>query len=250
MTGEERKKEMKIRMCIVALLGGVLAQGALAADTVQMRFKGTGLGKSVKISVNGGGHQGVFAGELLHEFANGVGRGATLNGIKPTFCTDLHQHVTNSWKTYTLKDVADMPTPPMGNAKANAIADIYNFGVGAQDRGEMDNNMASALQIAIWEVVTDFDIGVGRSSLSVGDGFFKAFNSNSSALSGVVTTYLNDIFNYIGEASSHNDLVGLASGTAQDQIIRIPTVPLPTGAGMAFAGLAGLGLIRRRRRML
>lgn len=238
---------MKIRYCIVALLGGVLAQGALAADTVQMRFTGTGLGKNIKMSVNGGNQQSVFAGELLHEFANGVGAGAKLNGIKSTFCTDLFQHVTSSWKTYTLKDVAAMPVPAMGNAKANAIADIYNFGVGAEDRGQMDNNMAAALQIAIWEVVTDFDIGVGRSTLNVGDGNFKAFNSNSSALSGVVTNYLQDIFNYIGEATNHNDLIGLAHGTAQDQIIRVPTVPLPTGAGMAMAGLAGLGLVRRRR---
>jgi hypothetical protein len=238
---------MKIRTCIVALMGGVLAQGALAADTVQMRFTGTGLGKSVKISVNGGSQQGVFAGELLHEFANGVGRGATINGVKATFCTDLFQHVTSSWKTYELKDVAAMPVPAMGNARANAIADVYNFGVGAVSRGEMGNDMAAALQIAIWEVVTDFDIGVGRSTLNVTDGAFKAYNSNSNALPAIVSGYLNDIFNYIGEANNHNDLIGFANGTAQDQIIRIPTVPLPSGAGMAVAGLAALGLVRRRR---
>lgn len=238
---------MKIRYCIVALLGGVLAQGAIAADTVQMRFTGTGLGKSIKMSVNGGSQQNVFAGELLHEFANGVGRGATLHGVKPTFCTDLFQHVTNTWKTYTITDVADMPVPAMGNARANAIADVYNFGVGAQERGDLNNNMAAALQIAIWEVVTDFDIGIGRSTLNVDDGGFKAFNNNSSPLSGVVTDYLNDIFNYIGEANNHDDLVGLANGAAQDQIIHVPVVPLPTGAGMAMAGMGVLGLVRRRR---
>ncbi len=238
---------MKTRIGIVALLiSGALGSGAFAADTVQMRFKAKGLGNNIKMSVNGGALQSVFAGELLHEFANGTGRGASLTGIKATFCTDLLQHVTTSWKTYQLTDVADMPVPAMGHARANAIADIYNFGMGAMDRGEMDNNMASALQIAIWEVVTDYDISVGRSTLDVSTGDFKAFNTTSGALSSGVSGYLNDIFNFIGEATSHNNLIGFAHGTAQDQIINMPMVPLPGAAGMAMAGLLGLGVVRRR----
>ncbi len=238
---------MKTRLSLVALSCAIFAPAAMAADTVQMRFTGTGLGSNVKISVAGGPAQSVFAGELMHEFASGVGRGASLHGTAATFCTDLLQHVTTTWKTYTIADVADMPAPPMGNAKANAIADVYNFGLGAASRGEMDAEMATAIQLAIWEVVTDFSISADRASLDVSSGDFKALAPSAAALSGKVLGLINDIFDFVGQSKGHADLLGFASNTAQDQIIRIPVIPLPATAALALAGLVPLAARRRRR---
>lgn len=238
---------MKTRITLVALSCALSAPAALATDTVQMRFTETGLGSNVKISLGGAPAQSVFAGELLHEFAQGTGRAASLRGVAPTYCTDLLQHVTTTWKTYTLVDVADMPTPPMGDRKADAIASVYNFSLAAASRSELDADMATALQLAIWEIVTDYSLTGDRASLDVSSGDFKAFSTSAAPLSANILGIMSDIFDSVGASEGHAELLGFASSTAQDQVIRIPVIPLPASAAMTLAGLASLASRRRRR---
>ena len=92
-----------------------------SADTVDMNFTGTAKGSNVKVTLTSNTFN-VFAGQLKHTMQNGTGTGANLSGNYITFCSDLYETVTSSYKTYTLTDLNNLPdSSPMGHARAGAI---------------------------------------------------------------------------------------------------------------------------------
>jgi len=229
-------------------LGAIVATTAFAsANTVDVRFVGTGKGQNVKINLNGS-QQNVFAGQLKHEFSDGTGIGALLSGMHITFCTDLMNYVTSSKKEYEVVPLYEAPDPAMGVARAEAIRDMYSFAAGSQLLSSADNAFAAAFQLAIWEVAYDYLPGIGRSSLSVEDGDFAATRTNGSALSSAVLGHLNNLFDSIGTFNRSIDpgpsIMAVRSDDHQDQIV---IVPLPAPSLLAGAGLLGIASIRRRR---
>lgn len=229
---------------IIAGLSCALAAGtSFGAHTVDVQFTATGLGENVRIVVGGNG-QDVFAGELIHQFTNGVGMGVLLEGIQKTFCTDLDQFVTPTTKTYIITDVASIPVPPMGADKAQAIYDIYALGEVKKGLGEFNADTAAAFQLAIWEIVKDFDSGVGRSSMNLDSGNLNALAIGGGALSASIKTAADEFFDSIGSGASGSFLVGLYNSEAQDQIAMIPA------PGAAAGLLLAIGFAGRRRRSM
>ncbi len=250
---------MKRTSTIATVLGAaavsLFAAASALADTVQMHFVETGQGRSVRINMNGN-KKNVFAGQLIHSMTGGVGVGAMLNGLYVTFCTDIMEYVTPTAKTYDVVDVEDVPAPAMGLDKAAAILDMYNYANGQQLDDSVSNDFAAAFQIAVWEIVNDFTLVGGRSSLSVSDGSFKTTKTDGSTLSLSIRNYLDDLFDAVGLFGGVDragyDVLGLRSMAqgnkpgSQDQLVEIPMVPLPSAAGLAAAGLLGLSSRRRR----
>lgn len=234
----------RILFGVLALCGSAVP--ALAADTVEMRFTGKGAGQDVKINYLGNA-QNVFAGEIYQEVRNGTGFGANLSGHRTTWCIDLSQHVSNQWSTFTLGDVAERPpVPSMGLAKERAIREMMSFSDGAVFRGDYNNDMATAFQLAVWEVITDYNPDSGLSSLDLNSGAFKAFKTNGSTLSASILGHMGDMFSRIGSGETMGRMIGLFSNQRQDQMTTI-AVPLPTAAGLIGAGLFGVVGVRRRR---
>src|SRR5690606_21664054 len=130
----------------IAVCSAALATSSAMADSIDVRFLGTGSGQNVKINLNGSA-QTVFAGQLRHELTNGVGIGAALEGTWVTFCIDLANHVTNSAQTYGITDIATLPVPAMGEARAQAVADMYAYASGAQTAAGAANALAAAFQV-------------------------------------------------------------------------------------------------------
>lgn len=230
-----------------ALCIACFAAAPAAADTVDVRFTGTGAGQNIQVALNGN-PLGVFAGQLEHHLSNGTGDAADLNGDLTTFCTDLFEYVTHSDKQYDLVDLADTPAPPMGADKADAIADLYGYTGLNILSGSTGSSLAAAFQIAVWEVVHDFDSAEGASSLDVEDGSFQASAWGGGSLSGSVQAHLSNLFGAIGANAGGGSglrLYGLKHDGAQDQVAAT-SIPLPAPAMLAAAGLAGVGLTRRR----
>lgn len=234
---------MKNRILVAAI--STLGLGGVAlADPVDVKFMGTAKGTTVKIIVNGN-DTNVFAGQLTHHFTNGTGLGAMLSGDLVTYCADISQYVTSSYKTYDVTSLGVLPNvAPMGVDKANAIAGMYAWAAGTQLLNTTSNDFAAAFQIAIWEIVTDFSLAEGAGSLSLTAGNFKAKKSNGDPLSGGILTQYNTLISHIYDPLPEGvTLLGLTHATAQDQIV---VVPAP-----GVASLAGLGLVavcaRRRR---
>lgn len=227
---------------IIFMSAGALALASAAnADFVDVQFLGTGNGRNLKI-YSPGYTGNVFVGQLEHRLSNGP---AYLNGDWMTYCTDLAQYVSSSVSQFELVSASALPDgAPMGAAKAQAIADMYAFGGGAQLLSTTSNDMAAAFQLALWEVIVDFDLPGPSHNLNVGAGLFRATMTNGDALEAGIAGHLASFLGSI-DSSSSQVLYGLRSGSRQDQLVQI--VPGP-GALACTALVSAIGSRGRRRK--
>ncbi|MCC6675686.1 MAG: hypothetical protein IT436_00955 [Phycisphaerales bacterium] len=233
-------KKLMIGMVSIAALAG-----AAGADVVNVRFTGTARGGNYGVVFNGSG-MNVFAGQLKHTLSGGTGVAAGLSGEHTTFCTDLYQYVTSTTLTYDVVPLEALPSSsPMGAGRAAALLDIYTTAAGAQLSSSASNDYASAFQLAVWEIATDYNPNVGPSSLNISSGNFRATKTDGSPVSSAVQGYLSTFFAVVGapRTGSDPDILGLRSGSNQDQLVQVP------GPGSAvIAGLGGLLAVGRRRK--
>lgn len=226
---------------ILAVAAALVSAAGLAnADMITVQFTGTQRGQNVRIASPG--HNGnVFAGQLKHTLSNGP---AELNGAWITYCTDLAQYVSSNPAQYEVVDVALVPGyAPMGADKAAAVRDLYIYAAGSQLSTTTSNDLATAFQLAVWEVITDFNAAGSNYGLSITSGAFSATRTNGNALASGITTQLNSLFAAIGnQPSSPIALLGIKSANHQDQLI-----PIPAPGAAALAGLGVLCLSARRR---
>lgn len=220
-----------------------LTAGSAAADTVRMEFDGVGSGRNVRVSL-GSNTYNCFAGQLVHTFSNGNGVAAGLSGNLTTFCSDLAQSVTSSGSTYTVTSIANLPGGgAMGVAKMQAIYNMYGAAGGSQLGSDAD--MAAAFQLAIWEVIYDYNPADGG-SLNLASGALKAKSSNGTALSSSILAKAGFLFGSIGSNVMQVGLLGFQNGSFQDQILQVQLVPVPLAAVAGFLGLGVAGYMRKR----
>jgi hypothetical protein len=234
-----------MRTSLVALSAGALSLCSLAsADFVDVVYAGTGAGSNVKVSspVRNGD---VFAGQIKMTLSNSTG--VDLNGNWIAYCTDLGQNVSGGSTTYEVLPVASLPMGGgMGAAKAAAIGDLYAFAAGSQLTNTTSAALATAFQLAIWEIVHDFDANAAGFGLNVTSGTFSATKTDGSALSAAVMGHLASLFAAIGTTNGAT-LLGLGHPSAQDQILEVSGfVPGPGVLACSAIGLIIRGARRRR----
>jgi hypothetical protein len=220
------------------------ASTSAQAGFIDMKYLGTGRGENVR-ATHFGSSTNVFAGQLKHRIQNGSGYDAVFNGDHLTFCSDFFQSVTSSYKTYEVVELEEIPsTQPMGAAKAAALWAVYAASGSAALASDASTSLSAAFQLAVWEIVTDFDGTSASLSMTAGD--FRATKTNGNALSSAVQNHLGSLFSAaFGSSEGGPALAGLRSGSNQDQIVMGFSVPAPATAGLALVGLVGTG--RRRR---
>lgn len=225
-----------------------VASFATAASTVDVKYLGKGAGQSVKMTFNGN-TKTVFAGQLKHQLSNAGAGYSWLNGTHLTYCTDLAQYVTSSTKNYTIEQIENMPgASPMGQAKADAIRALFAVANGDQSSSTATADYATAFQLAVWEIVTDFSgSSFAMNAASFTTGNFKAKKTNNNALSSTIVNTASNLYNsavlFLQNNGSSSQVLGIASGSYQDQLVQVPA---PGCA--ALAGIGGILVARRRRR--
>jgi hypothetical protein len=148
-----------------------------------------------------------------------------------SFCIDLVDPATTSAQPYSLVGLStapDAPAGPMGATKATAIGKLWAMAYSPT----MTQTQAAALQLAVWDCVTDLDYNVTS-------GNFRVTGSDYGA-----QALLTSLQTYSGNAAN---ITALTSPQYQDYVAA--TVPAPGALILGSLGAGLVGWLRSRRRI-
>lgn len=223
---------------VAAAFAGSFATTA-TAQTVSMQYLGTGAGQNVRINLDGN-EKNVFAGELRHLITS-TDMSSDFLGEFTTFCVDLSQNVSSNSSVFTavaLEQAPQVVNKSLQTARRMAhVADAHQLG---------NKDVSAAVQLALWELIYDYDPAVGIASIDLTGGRFSATRTNGNPLWNSVANFANSVLQVaIGDlsADSYKNYTVLTSSNRQDQL-----VPVPSAGPLALAGAGGLLILGRRRR--
>jgi len=227
---------------VCAAIGAFSVAGAARADDLNLTFAGHGAGQTVQASL-GNQSWNVFAGRLLHNTSGGTGALASAPVGITTFCVDILQAHATGPTMYNSSSVAllsgNTGLTNLGGGKQQAIYDLYQAADNLQFTAF--SGFAAAFQIAVWEVVYDYSTTLPNHGLSVTGGNFRASAPGQSGLSAALAAKVQMLLGHVGTGATAGGLMGLRSGSFQDQLFvgQTPLVPVPHAV---WVGLSGLGL--------
>lgn len=230
----------------VAVVAGLALCGVAQANTVNLAYVGKGAGRDVRVQV-GSDTFNVFAGQLRHNASSGTGSLSWLAGQVTTFCADLTQQVTSSGATYSATAIQNLPVssgwPSMGPQRAQAVFELYTAAADRQFGTNAD--WAAAFQIALWEIVYDYNPS-SPSSFNLGAGNVRVTNTSGGALGTGIMSKVTELVGLLGSGLTSVGLVGLSNPHKQDQIVQV--IPLPPAGWAGLAMLGGIAAWRRIRK--
>lgn len=220
---------------IIGLVAGVSLASVASADQVSFDFQGVASGRNARISTHGGGYVNVFSGSVIHDIDS-------LRTV--TYCIDPDQWAqtgTSNFEREALDEALSHRSE--SSEKAWAIAELAGAAGETLWTEAVDSDLASAFQIAVWEIVLDYSVAGGAASLDLGHGAFRAMSTSGGALSSAVLGHYDDL---VGALSFGQAPIGgyeaYTSASHQDFVTKIPT------PGTAVLSLAGLPFLASRRR--
>jgi hypothetical protein len=237
-----------------AHIAGVLAlTSAACADTVDLSYTSQNYGRAIHVTL-GQQQYDSFAGRLYFNATGLAGHSGSTRIT--TFCVDLLQTQSTASNPYTTSSVATLSgntgLTNLGYAKQQAIYDIFQAAAGREYTLGLD--YATAFQVAVWEVVYDYNPNLPGYGLNVATGTFRATAPGQSSLSASITQKVLFLLGSVGAHAGAGHIGGFRSLAFQDQVTDMDmmspaTVPLPRGVVL---GLTGLGLMAagKRRRMI
>jgi len=193
-----------------------------------------------------------------------------LNGRVPSFCIDIWDYSPTTFVPYDVVGLAGAPDPqagPMGADKAGYLATLLDtywdsnnwssnasrtFNIGSGNQVFSANQVAAAVQSAVWEIVDEGNIANGAvdpipASWDTLSGGFRVSNATVANIANVMLRNVraageSDFSHYV--ALSNDDDQNPAGGYYyQDYVVR---VPLPGAVLLGFLGLGAAGLKLRR----
>ncbi|MDI9432747.1 MAG: hypothetical protein QM570_13610 [Planctomycetota bacterium] len=227
---------MKKSIVLAVVLSLFLATATLAdilplsiGDEVDVQYTGVAPKLTVNISV---ADPWTFGGNVEAGIYNVSVGGTSVQ----SFCIDLQDRTVDTVEKYDVRALEDAPDPefgPMGDVKAAALHEL----LARNWASSLTDTQAAALQVAVWEVVADWD-GI---SYNLDDGVFKL--NTTGNMQDQALEYLASITGQ--HIPSGHFFVGLSNPDHQDYVVR--AVPIPGAALLGFLGFGWAGLKLRKR---
>ncbi len=173
-----------------------------------------------------------------------------------TFCLEVNQHV-GTGTTYSFTSTTDLAgsapvggLPAMGTKAANALTKLWGFEMPQlKSAAFSDRDEIAAMQLAIWEIVTDLTTPSGVFNLAVGRLTAMDNDGGDSVDGDAIIARAKALFDANqGYQGFSPTLVALTSRNHQDQLTAVRPVPEPTSmVAWCMLGLIGLFSGRRMR---
>ena len=223
---------------------GPLVIGGLVevADTDNQAFLPTpvlgnndGLRANVYFSLNSGAEKGASAG-LFSLDQRAWGSSSNWSQLL-AFCLEPDVWLTPFNNPYTVKSLSGAG---YAATVSGAISELW----GRHYSQVTDDTTAAAFQVAVWELA----YGTTDKNLSTGDFMLTANTNNAAAVRNTAQAWLTSLD---GTGPKAQGLVALQDNESQrnnQDLLTQGQVPEPGMLGLLAAGLAGLGLARRRAR--
>lgn len=212
-------------------------------DTLTMTLLSVDPARTVVSSLDGGVTTKNVLGGVLNWNIAGVG------SVK-TFCVQLNETINaGNTLTYTAVELEQAPDAPpgpgpMGDARATLIRDLYarNYSTVMAATGNDQKDLAAAFAMVVWEITHQDSMASTASGvladldLTTGNAQFMSGSNPNTLAAGMLSSLGGGMGDFLGFA-----VLGATNPDKQDVLI---VVPGPAG----LMAIAGLGLVRRRRR--
>lgn len=254
-------KFSRLALYAALVLGGTCAQADPFAgpnpSPGSLTFNGASDGYAT-VNINyasliGGSPRNVSTGQFQGYFETD-GTAADPDDFFRFFCIDLRQWAYSGTTGYTRYAGVDDSTNAWQltrlyeNVYPNQGVGNFLAGTGSTFGDFTTTNESAAMQLAIWEIVFDDGLSLSSGSLSA---------SGNNTVVGMAQVYLNTIANGPHTAAPGWQLYRFTNADKQDYLSatytepRIPPqgdrpLPLPGTLALLGAGLAGLGIARRK----
>lgn len=228
---------MKIH-AVLSIAGIATIASTAAAGPVTFDYVDVGSVDIVRLKVGNDGWNRVYAGNMLHD----------LDGQRiVTYCIDPAQEAskgTHQFESTSLLNAFAGAADTTGLVRA--ITAAAEFG-GINLFVDPTVTQASAFQVALWEIIGDYDPEVGRASLNFASGDIQIKATGNDRLTPEASAFASQILDAaaLGTVSDTMRFTALTHPDHQD-FFTATVVPAP--GAFALAAIASPFIIRRRRR--
>jgi hypothetical protein len=217
---------------------------------------------------------GVYTGVYRLDIAGSGALGIDGDWVA-AFCIDICEYSPSSAMPYGTASLEDAPDPaagPMGEDRARYLATLLDtYWTDWADTGNAvagavgpftDDQVAAALQLAVWEIVDEFNTNsiavetidpskwtVTSLTASNGTTAGEQFRATYSSISGVIdlaNTMLHEVYlkGLAGQFSGLGNYIALTNADKQDYVVH---VPVPGAVLLGLLGLSAAGIRLRKR---